>query len=102
MNIVNILEKGTHLGSIAGGGRYDGLIGMFGKKPIPSVGFSLGMERIFVLLEKKKANCIRESATDVFVASIDKEMLEMRMEICALLWKAKIKRRVDVEGESTY
>lgn len=40
-------------GSLAGGGRYDGLIGMFGKRPVPAVGFSLGMERILMLLAER-------------------------------------------------
>ncbi len=37
-------------GSIAGGGRYDNLIGKFTGENIPAVGFSIGFERIFVLL----------------------------------------------------
>lgn len=44
-------DAGHGIGSIAGGGRYDGLIGMFSNKPIPSVGGSLGIERIFNILE---------------------------------------------------
>ncbi len=52
-------------GSLGGGGRYDGLIGMFdpkGKKQVPSVGFSLGLERILVVMEERgmfKADEIR-------------------------------------------
>lgn len=54
-----VLEGTDGIGSISGGGRYDGLIGMFaavgkkGKKPpkpTPCVGFSLGIERIFAIL----------------------------------------------------
>jgi len=41
-------------GSIGGGGRYDGLIGMFLGKPVPACGFSLGLERILVLMEERK------------------------------------------------
>lgn len=40
-------------GSLAGGGRYDGLIGMFGKEQIPACGFSLGLERILVVMEER-------------------------------------------------
>ncbi|MEZ4452756.1 MAG: histidine--tRNA ligase [Nannocystaceae bacterium] len=39
--------------SLGGGGRYDGLVGMFGKKEIPAVGFSLGLERILVVMEER-------------------------------------------------
>src|SRR5688572_31128194 len=38
-------------GSLAGGGRYDGLIGMFGKEQIPACGFSLGVERVPVVMD---------------------------------------------------
>jgi histidyl-tRNA synthetase len=40
-------------GSLGGGGRYDELIGMFGKKEIPAVGFSLGLERILVVMAER-------------------------------------------------
>lgn len=40
-------------GSLGGGGRYDGLIGMFGKEEIPACGFSLGLERILVVMEER-------------------------------------------------
>ena len=38
--------------SVAGGGRYDGLIGMFGKQEIPAVGVSLGLERLIVVMDE--------------------------------------------------
>jgi len=40
-------------GSLGGGGRYDELIGMFGKEQIPACGFSLGLERILVVMEER-------------------------------------------------
>ena len=40
-------------GSLGGGGRYDGLIGMFGKEQIPACGFSLGLERIIVIMTER-------------------------------------------------
>lgn len=43
-------------GTVAGGGRYDGLIGRFSGKDVPAVGFSIGFERIFsVLLDRAAA-----------------------------------------------
>lgn len=40
-------------GSLGGGGRYDGLIGMFKGSEIPAVGFSIGFERLILILEEK-------------------------------------------------
>lgn len=39
--------------SAGGGGRYDGLIGMFSGQSIPACGFSLGLERIILLMQER-------------------------------------------------
>ncbi|QUI21240.1 histidine--tRNA ligase [Vallitalea pronyensis] len=39
--------------SIAGGGRYNNMIGRFMKENVPAVGFSIGFERIFEILKDK-------------------------------------------------
>jgi histidyl-tRNA synthetase len=39
--------------SIAGGGRYDNMIGKYTDSPIPACGFSIGFERIMTLLEER-------------------------------------------------
>ena len=41
-------------GSLGGGGRYDNLVGMFLGKDVPACGFSLGLERIIVVMEEQK------------------------------------------------
>jgi histidyl-tRNA synthetase len=40
-------------GAIAGGGRYDNLIGKFTGEDIPAVGFSIGFERLFSILTEQ-------------------------------------------------
>ncbi|MCC7061489.1 MAG: histidine--tRNA ligase [Planctomycetes bacterium] len=40
-------------GSMGGGGRYDNLIGMFMKQQVPAVGFSLGLERVLLVMEER-------------------------------------------------
>jgi histidyl-tRNA synthetase len=41
-------------GSLGGGGRYDNLVGMFLGKDVPACGFSLGLERIIVVMTERK------------------------------------------------
>jgi len=41
------------MGSISGGGRYDDLTGVFGMPDIPGTGFSLGIDRIYDVLESR-------------------------------------------------
>lgn len=47
-----VLTDTDKVGSIAGGGRYDDLLGMFSSKTIPAVGVSIGIERVFNILEE--------------------------------------------------
>ncbi len=41
------------VGSVTGGGRYDDLIGLFRKELLPTVGTSLGIERLIYLMEQR-------------------------------------------------
>ncbi|XP_028041049.1 histidine--tRNA ligase, cytoplasmic isoform X1 [Bombyx mandarina] len=93
---IKIGNEEQTVGSIAGGGRYDNLVGMFDSKnkQVPCVGVSIGVERIFSVLEAKLAAgdiTVRTSDIDVYVASAQKNFLEERMKICAELWDAGIK-----------
>lgn len=42
------------IGAIGGGGRYDGLVGIYGGEPLAATGFALGVDRIMILLEKER------------------------------------------------
>lgn len=41
-------------GSLGGGGRYDNLVGMFSGQQVPACGFSLGLERIIVVMTERE------------------------------------------------
>ncbi|GAV07018.1 hypothetical protein RvY_16912-2 [Ramazzottius varieornatus] len=88
------------VGSIAGGGRYDYLVGMFdaklskGAKSVPCVGVSIGIERIFAIMEAKMLSSkekVRTTETEVYVASAQKKLHFERMKLCRELWDAEIK-----------
>jgi histidyl-tRNA synthetase len=60
-------------GSLGGGGRYDNLVGMFSKQQVPACGFSLGLERIIVVMTEREmfpAHLLSASA-DVLVTIWD-------------------------------
>lgn len=88
--------ENIEVGSVAGGGRYDNLVSMFDKKirNVPCVGASIGVERIFSVLENKVLSeklKIRTTETQVFVAVAQKKLHLERMKIITELWDAKIK-----------
>lgn len=86
-----VLVGESGLGSIGGGGRYDYLIGMFSTHQIPAVGLSIGIERLFIILEKKYQEKVRAVETEVFVASIGKGLVNHRVELVGLCWKNGVK-----------
>lgn len=87
------------VGSIAAGGRYDDLVGMFsgtnknGKpKTIPCVGISIGVERVFsILMARQNMEKIKSNAIQVYIISVGDGLLKERMELVNELWKAGIK-----------
>ncbi|NWI13695.1 SYHC protein, partial [Crypturellus soui] len=92
----HVEEPVGSVGSVAGGGRYDGLVGMFDPKgrKVPCVGVSIGIERIFSIMEQKveaSAEKIRTTETQVLVASAQKKLLEERLKLISELWDAGIK-----------
>lgn len=88
-------DQGT-VGSVAAGGRYDNLVGMFDSKgkQVPCVGLSIGVERIFSILEAKFAASGKKQRTNdvqVYVASAHKGLHEKRLSILNTLWEGGIK-----------
>jgi histidyl-tRNA synthetase len=60
-------------GSLGGGGRYDNLVGMFSGQQIPACGFSLGLERILVVMTERGMfpPALATTPADVMVAVFD-------------------------------
>lgn len=92
-------EEGA-LGTICGGGRYDGLLEELGGKPLSGVGVGLGEERILILLEKNKIDIPQEDAIDLFVATTDNQKLPFVMQLVNLLRNKNFKVDYDQCGRS--
>jgi histidyl-tRNA synthetase len=65
------IGEGRNLGSVAGGGRYDNLIELYGGKWTPATGISLGIERIFELMESGGMFKQPRTRSEVFVVAVD-------------------------------
>ncbi|XP_039182009.1 histidine--tRNA ligase, cytoplasmic-like isoform X2 [Crotalus tigris] len=90
------LNEALSLGSVAGGGRYDELVAKFDSKgyKVPCVGLSIGVERIFSIIEQNNEMAkekIRTTETQVLVATPQKNFLAFRMKFISELWNAGIK-----------
>lgn len=99
--IYEVVVEGSKVGSVGAGGRYDNLVGMFGSTEIPCIGLSIGIERIFVLLEeklKKEGRAIRENETEFLVATIGKNLIDHKLEMLGWLWEHGFKAEILYES----
>ncbi len=48
--VFEVAVERPKVGSIGGGGRYDGLIGSFSGRDVPATGFAIGLERVFEVI----------------------------------------------------
>ena len=83
------------VGTVAAGGRYDGLVNMFDKKQnVPCVGLSIGVERLFAVMEaknKRDNTAVRATHTQVYVVTPQKGLVNERLKLAQLLWSNGIK-----------
>jgi histidyl-tRNA synthetase len=86
---------GEYSGSISGGGRYDGLIGLFsGKGDVPAVGVCLGIERIFMLMEEMGLMPDTPTSTQVWATVFSQETRPLTLEAATTLRAAGIRVQV--------
>lgn len=77
----------VRFGSVAGGGRYDGLVGRFRPEPVPATGFSIGVSRLFSALQLVKSPLLKgaEAPGPVVVLVLDRENMADYQRLVAAL-----------------
>jgi len=87
-------------GSLGGGGRYDNLVGMFLGKDVPACGFSLGLERIIVVMSERQMfpAQLASSAADVMVTIWNEDSLGESIALATELRSKGL--RVDIYPEA--
>jgi len=89
-------------GRLGGGGRYDNLVGMFSGRAIPACGFSLGLERIIVVMTERGMfpQDLERAAADVLVTIWNEESVSDSLAFAAELRRSAPELRVDVYPEA--
>src|SRR3954452_788937 len=67
--------------ALGGGGRYDGLIELFGAKPTPGIGFGLGVDRIALLASKPAAGSSSAAPPVAVVVGADPASTAARLKL---------------------
>jgi histidyl-tRNA synthetase len=77
--------------SVAGGGRYDGLVSSLGGPEIPGIGFACGLERLRLILPEQPA-----PAPDFYIAALEEKALDEAIFLAQKL------RKNGFSGESSF
>ena len=83
--------------SLFGGGRYDGLVGLFGGAPVSAVGIAPGLSTMQLFLESHQLIPELRSATDVYIVVIG-DALKGAMKIAANLRAEGVNVELDFTG----
>jgi histidyl-tRNA synthetase len=90
--------KEPSIGSLGGGGRYDGLIGMFTGEQLPATGSSLGVERIVDVIQELGLVQPRGSVSDVMVTLFNEEMIGPSLGLVMTLRRAAINAEIYLDA----
>lgn len=93
------IESKKDLGSAAGGGRYDNLTELYGGKWTPAVGISLGIERIYELMESQGMFSHQPATrTELFIVSVDEDSRKEAISIAQKLRDKFVNTETDLMG----
>ncbi|MFA5902913.1 MAG: histidine--tRNA ligase [Desulfobacula sp.] len=84
--------------SVAGGGRYDGLVAELGGPPTPAIGFAIGFDRLVEVLEQIESP--RENPLDLFIVSLGDAAVEKAYHWSCELNRKGVPTELDFRGKS--
>ena len=98
--VFEVEAPGAGVGSIGGGGRYDGLVELEGGKPTPGVGFAVGFERAMLALEAFGVDPASDAPSCIYVANAGAELRGEVFALCTELRAAGLRTEADYQGRS--
>jgi len=92
--IFEVEVEGYDVGSVAGGGRYDNLIGMFAGRDIPAVGFAFGFDRLMEAMDVLNLFPNELYATKVLLTFTNSELQKKAIKVADELRNDRINTEV--------
>jgi len=95
--ILEVVLDRPKIGSVAGGGRYDNLIALFAKRPVPATGVSIGIDRLIDAgIEVGLFSTSRRTYTQVAVVNVRPESYRYAWKVADSLRSWGFSVRVDL------
>lgn len=96
-NVFECFDRQGKFRALAGGGRYDNLVGLMGGEPCPACGFGLGYSTILELLKELNSLPKLRIGPEYYVAPVDESVFADAWEIADALRK-KFNVSIDLLG----
>ena len=97
--VFEVIAKGfEEWGSVAGGGRYDEIIELFGGPPTFATGVSFGVDRLTLILEEKGTFKDMTLGASVYVAPVNSKVIHEAITIAQKLRAVNIPTVIDMMG----
>jgi histidyl-tRNA synthetase len=84
--------------AVGGGGRYDGLVAQLGGPETPAVGWSMGLERLIILL--KELQPLPSAMVDFYMVSCGEKAEAQALKLAQQLRQAGFKTELDLSGSA--
>lgn len=98
--VFEAFDTDGELRSLFGGGRYDGLVGLFGEQEMPAVGFAFGYSTTSWLLKKAGEWPEEQLETDVYVLAVSDDVRNTALDFAQQLRTAGLTVETDLAGRS--
>jgi histidyl-tRNA synthetase len=87
-------------GTVCGGGRYNNLVSEIGGKPVPAVGFGMGIERLIMVMEKAGLTFGENNTSQIYIAPLGEEQYKTAMKLVYKLRQKGINADTDLIDRS--
>ena len=96
--VFEAFDSEGELRALFGGGRYDELVGEFGDREVPAIGFAFGYSTTVELLKKEDRYPLREIETDVYVLSVSESVRDVALDYATRLRQEGLSVETDLTG----
>jgi histidyl-tRNA synthetase len=97
---IMMMGDDSQQGTLLGGGRYDGLVELYGGPATPAIGFGSGVERVCEAIDWEEHNDLLVSSCEVAVIGLGPEPLKQAVTIASELRANGIVTHIDHRGKS--
>ncbi len=94
--VFEAMSVDANIGSLGGAGRYDGLVGMFSGEDLPATGCSLGLERIFDVIQERNLVDAPSTVSKALVTVFNEDTIGDSLALVGELRRAGIQSEVFV------